>query len=470
MKVKLSENLFLSVQELNRMKQALQDSGYKQLVRYLTKSIGIAQDANNTLFKVSPKMDSNTVVVINAGVAFDSNLDPIVMEENKEIEYTTWNSVDKHWLILKRAVHNNEVGTVSVSASGVLTGVDTKFTEVLRGGPDFATKIKFDSAANNGTYEVVEVTSDTSAIISGSFAAQSGMKYQVVGTFTPGFQPDENDAKIYEYDYYEIEDIISEEKPELGQDEFLLASIYWTAAGVIQVVDERTPYLFNFSGDTDVTINNITKDDVLSLTKSRLLANSKQLEIRFEAGLTVKQYKMVTTSTNNIFTIQAFQCNFINEEDIPNNIFKNWLLVNRANMQSAVIDSNDGGALTISRYNSSLMVDADSGIDNDFVVIPNFKEVEVEVGTIGDNYEADEPKFYHKYSLVNPTNRFVIPIEYGYNRIDLKYRLVSENETTPFQPFNTAQFVNTINEKETLSDSYFEFTFNEPEVELENYS
>lgn len=131
MKVKLSENLFLSVQELNRMKQALQDNGYKQLIQFLTKSVGIAQDADNTLFKVAAKNDSNTTVIVNAGVAFDSNLNPIVMKENKEITWTNWNNIDKHWLVLKRAVNNDEEGTVSISASGVMTGVGTKFTEVL---------------------------------------------------------------------------------------------------------------------------------------------------------------------------------------------------------------------------------------------------------------------------------------------------------------------------------------------------
>ena len=85
MKVKLSENLFLSVQELNRMKQALQDNGYKQLIQFLTKSVGIAQDADNTLFKVAAKNDSNTTVIVNAGVAFDSNLNPIVMKELNQL-------------------------------------------------------------------------------------------------------------------------------------------------------------------------------------------------------------------------------------------------------------------------------------------------------------------------------------------------------------------------------------------------
>ncbi len=452
------------------MKQALQDSGYKQLIKYLTKSIGIAQDANNTLFKVAAKTDSNTVIVINAGVAFDSNLDPIVMKENKEIEYTSWNNVDKHWIILKRATNNDEEGTVSISASGVLTGTGTRFTEVLRGGPDYASKVKFSSEANNGTYEVVDVTSDTSATLSGSFGAESGLKYQVVGTFTPGFQPDDNDAKIYEYDSYEIQDVISKDQPTLGTDEFLLASITWNAQGLISVVDERTPYLFNSDGVVDENIDNVSSDTVLSLTKTKLLKTSKQLEVRFEAGLTVTKFKMVTTSESNTFAIQEFKCNFIGTEDIQDNIFANWILLNRANMQSVVIDGNEGGALTISKYNSSLMVNDDSGLDNDFVIIPDFKDVEIEVAITGDNYETDEPKYYHKYSLMNLVNRCVIPVEYGANKVALRYRLLTESNTTLFQNFNVAQFVNVLGESETLGASYFNFTFDEPEVELENYS
>ena len=71
----------------------------------------------------------------------------------------------RRWLILSRSVHNWEEGTVSVTVDGALNGIGTHFTEILRGQPNFPTKVKFNSANNTGEYEVVSVTSDSSNFV-----------------------------------------------------------------------------------------------------------------------------------------------------------------------------------------------------------------------------------------------------------------------------------------------------------------
>ena len=48
----LSPNLFLEVNELKRFRDGIEKDGYKVFVKYLTKSFGIAQNSNNTFFKV----------------------------------------------------------------------------------------------------------------------------------------------------------------------------------------------------------------------------------------------------------------------------------------------------------------------------------------------------------------------------------------------------------------------------------
>ena len=58
-------------------------------IRNLTKSYGIAQHSDNTLFKVSQKSGSNNVITVNAGVAFDKDLNIIkaLLLGKKEVSY-----------------------------------------------------------------------------------------------------------------------------------------------------------------------------------------------------------------------------------------------------------------------------------------------------------------------------------------------------------------------------------------------
>lgn len=162
-KLKISPNLFLEVNELNKLVQFLGEDGYKPFLKHLTKSFGIAQNENNTYFKVSRKNEAKNVVVINSGIAFDSNLNRIFLSEDKELEIP--NTGNNQWILISYSPTNDEEGIVSISAQGTLSGAGTKFTSVLRGQPNFPTKVKFNSSVNTDEYEVVDVSSDTVATL-----------------------------------------------------------------------------------------------------------------------------------------------------------------------------------------------------------------------------------------------------------------------------------------------------------------
>ena len=242
-RLKFSSNLFLEVNELQRFNKFLEEDGWKRAMKAISKNFGIVENASNSYFKVTARSGSNSVIVINAGIAFDSNMDAIVMTD--DLELSVGNTGSNRWVILSRAVTNEEQGTVSINSDGSLSGIGTEFTKVLRGQPNFPVKVKFNSTSNNGEYEVVSVTSDTSALLSGSFVNQSNIKYSVVGTFTPGFQPTEDNKMIYEYDSYNIEVVDSEDRPAVSEDEFILAMISFDASGSMNVSDERIRYMFN---------------------------------------------------------------------------------------------------------------------------------------------------------------------------------------------------------------------------------
>lgn len=480
-RLKFSSNLFLEVNELQRFNKFLEEDGWKRAMKAISKNFGIVENASNSYFKVTPRAGSNSVIVINAGIAFDSNMDAIVMTE--DLKLSVGNTGSNRWVILSRAVTNEEQGTVSINSDGSLSGIGTEFTKVLRGQPNFPVKVKLNSTSNNGEYEVVSVTSDTSALLSGSFVNQSNIKYSVVGTFTPGFQPTEDNKMIYEYDSYNIEVVDSEDRPAVSEDEFILAMISFDASGSMNVSDERIRYMFNNPYTQSDESDNST-DPLVSLLSTGVVGGihavgsaAAEFELIMEHGYTVTRHELLTTSTSNTFNIISGQSNFLGTGNIPDGMFRGWLLVNRANMKYALIDDNSNKSLYISNLDTSIILDS----GNDFIIVPNCNEIEYEV-TVSNNVDRPNIPFYFRSSIWNLYTRAKVHAFYPSNDVEnfdnqvtitIKYRLMDNSgNQQPFSNLAIAQFENVNGQTETLSESSFvvDLTTIEPEAKQRNYS
>lgn len=480
-RLKFSSNLFLEVNELQRFNKFLEEDGWKRAMKAISKNFGIVENASNSYFKVTARSGSNSVIVINAGIAFDSNMDAIVMTD--DLELSVGNTGSNRWVILSRAVTNEEQGTVSINSDGSLSGIGTEFTKVLRGQPNFPVKVKFNSTSNNGEYEVVSVTSDTSALLSGSFVNQSNIKYSVVGTFTPGFQPTEDNKMIYEYDSYNIEVVDSEDRPAVSEDEFILAMISFDASGSMNVSDERIRYMFNNPYTQSDESDNST-DPLVSLLSTGVVGGihavgsaAAEFELIMEHGYTVTKHELLTTSTSNTFNIISGQSNFLGTGNIPDGMFRGWLLVNRANMKYALIDDNSNKSLYISNLDTSIILDS----GNDFIIVPNCNEIEYEV-TVSNNVDRPNIPFYFRSSIWNLYTRANVHAFYPSNDVEnfdnqvtitIKYRLMDNSgNQQPFRNLAIAQFENVNGQTETLSESSFvvDLTTIEPEAKQRNYS
>lgn len=480
-RLKFSSNLFLEVNELQRFNKFLEEDGWKRAMKAISKNFGIVENASNSYFKVTVRSGSNSVIVINSGIAFDSNMDAIVMTD--DLELSVGNTGSNRWVILSRAVTNEEQGTVSINSDGSLSGIGTEFTKVLRGQPNFPVKVKFNSTRNNGEYEVVSVTSDTSALLSGSFVNQSNIKYSVVGTFTPGFQPTEDNKMIYEYDSYNIEVVDSEDRPAVSEDEFILAMISFDASGSMNVSDERIRYMFNNPYTQSDESDNST-DPLVSLLSTGVVGGihavgsaAAEFELIMEHGYTVTRHELLTTSTSNTFNIISGQSNFLGTGNIPDGMFKGWLLVNRANMKYALIDDNSNKSLYISNLDTSIILDS----GNDFIIVPNCNEIEYEV-TVSNNVDRPNIPFYFRSSIWNLYTRAKVHAFYPSNDVEnfdnqvtitIKYRLMDNSgNQQPFSNLAIAQFENVNGQTETLSESSFvvDLTTIEPEAKQRNYS
>ena len=205
--------------------------------------IGVVRDKDGSYFKTILK--SGRVITLNPGLAFDANVDCIVLENPIDFSVPTLNDGEFFWLIVSHATTHNEVGTVSINTDGSLSGVDTEFLAVLRGQANFPTKVKFSSTRNVGDYEVVEVTSDNTAVLAGDFVAESNLKYQVIGAFTPGFQPADDDRYLYSYDSCNVRTVVSEDEPQLDDNEFIVSRAYLRSDGGVEIDDYRIKNLFS---------------------------------------------------------------------------------------------------------------------------------------------------------------------------------------------------------------------------------
>lgn len=499
-KLNISPNLFLEVNELNKLTEFIED-GYKPILKQLVKKRnGIIKNDDNTYFKVSPKEGFQNIVIINAGIAFDSNLNRILLNDDIELEIPDRNT---HWIVISYDTTNYEEGLVNISSQGVLSGFNTKFTSVLRGQLNFPTKIKFNSPLNNDEYEVVDVTSDTEATLVGSFVSEKKMKYKVIGAFTPGFQPDDEDKAIYTYDSCKIQIIESEDVPELIEGQYVLAKISYINDN-INITDERTRNLFDNEVDNDSETNYLQNNPFVSLTQTTIRSD-RMLDIQFEWGYKISKFEIITSKNNDILNIISGNSNFISGNNIPDGIFEGWLLVNLTNMVSVVIENNISNSLYITNSNPFLLSNEE---DNKFVIVPNAKEIEIEVtlnkikkitqsseisnetkkmsvidkniliGTLDkidkitsylDTDDYGDSKYFFKFSIENAFSRFNIPLDYGQTSVKLRYRMLYLNKTTKFQKFANTQFINIQNNKETLGDSSFIIIVNKI-VETKNYS
>lgn len=481
-RLKISENLFLDVNELQRFVKFLSDDGYKLAIRSMTKSFGIVENTGNTYFKVTAKAGTVNTVTINPGIAFTTALDAIVME--KTLDMQILNTGVNRWLILSRAVKNTETGTVSINTDGSLLGVGTEFTKVLRGQPNFPTKVKFNSTRNSGEYEVVSVISDTSAILSGSFVNENNLQYTVIGTFTPGFQPLDENKPIYEYDSYNIRIVDSVDKPAVSADEFIIAGISFDSVGSMNISDERIYSMFNNpyaqQGGSDEAAFRNPLASLLSVAAvggiNAVNTVSVDMELIVEHGYTITKFELVTTSTTNSFNILAGSSNYLGTGDIPDGLFNGWLLVNRKNMKYAKIDSNANKSLFISNFDTSIILDN----NNDFVVVPNFNDIEYEV-KLSSNVNLPSKPFYFRSSIWNINTRmrlyaFFPSVSESFEdniTVSIGYRMLDNSgKQVPFANLAIAQFTNIDGQSETLSESSFVVNLAtiKPQTKQRNYS
>ena len=484
MDVNFSNNLFISSAELNRFKQSLGEKGWKVFAKHLVKQFGIANSGNNTYFLPAAKTGETEVITIRPGVAFDSDMNIISLEQATDISLpiAQLTNGSKYWIILSHKTTHFEEGTVNVTAQGALTGSGTDFLSVLRGQPDFPTKIRLQSQVNTGDYEVVYVSSATSAVLAGSFTQEQNLKYSVIGTFTPGFIPSDSNAQIYSYDSCDIRVVIATDISALDLEEgkdFLICSVGYEQTSM-QLQDYRIYYaLDNPYYETIDSSKELSEDKLVSMPKCSIVSkNSKGVlvELLLEHGFKVTNFETNVLSTGYRIDIQGTSNVFPSEDSLTNqdHLFKGWYLLNRQTMNYSIVDDSTSNQLFIKQLNP------DSVTGTDTILIPPFDEIEYQVAVSGNVPSISVP-YTFKFSVDNLQNKCLIPIlwedevDNGVDvvTISLRYRMFDGGKIKyQFKKFVTSTFENYNGLSGALSDSSFTLPISDlkPSDSIRNYS
>ena len=295
--LKINNDLFLGKEELNRFRKFLDDSGYRKFIGLMTKSFGVVKnfrDNDFDSFKVGTGA-SGQIKVSGNSFAVDENLNLIY--NPTDINFNIPNDSLWYWVKIKFSKTNLEQGTVSLASDGALSGVNTKFSEVLRGSPNYPSRLRLYSVDSDGFFtqlegeaEVVSVLSDTSAFIHlYSGALPETMRYAVVGTFTPGIVVPEDSKMIFEYDYVTIElvsEITQDVPPVKNTDEYYIARVK-NSGGTVTINDKRTE-IWCLDLACDIVKDAYYLGDPTQNNSWRIITNTGNLEFqRKESGIWV---------------------------------------------------------------------------------------------------------------------------------------------------------------------------------------
>ena len=451
-KIKISENLFLGVNELNHLVKFLEDDGYKRIVKQIVKKYGIVQNSDNSNFVVS-KVDNDSVT-ISSGLAIDGNVNIISLKESKTLELQ--NNVE-HYICIRYSETHVEEGVVNISRNGVLSGFGTKFLEVLRGQPNFPTKIKFyNSEDNTQEYEVVNVTNNNTATLVGDFVPEEDLKYSVVGTFTPGAVIDADNKEIYVYDDCEVFVIDGDgiSTPDLNDNEYFVAKITYNE-GTLYVSDIRYLNIFNSEG---VQTNSVTFVNLVNLYPKMFNQFNSPSGVITTAGVELLMefaYRIDSfTLSGDTITINSGTSNrYASIGDVPDSAFNGCILINKTNNTKALISDFSSGTCTL--LDSSLQLTQ----NDELYIIPNADEIEF---MVTNNSECEENYEYPKYFKVRVDNfycrLFLISnlddnTQFTNPEITINYRLIKDNVSTLFTEISSCNYYDGINSENRLYSS-----------------
>jgi hypothetical protein len=384
-KLKYSNQLFLGSQELNRQWKFTVDEGFKRNLLQNTADFGIvhqASDPSFNAFRIEAGTNSSTIKVpVNS---FAINADGNVLYKTAQDNIAITNNSAWYWIRVSHKFSPIEVGTVSIDTAGNLTGIGTKFTEVLRGQPNFPARITFSGASlNTLQYDVVEVINDTSAVLSGVFQAENTLSYAVFGTFTPGHTPSSIDQYPFQYDACQFdivaETVVNTPPSTTANYQFLVARVR-SVSGIVEIQDKRSN-VWKTQADKAISTVDKANNTLIGIEEIRYdhtQGTKEKNQIKIGWGFRSSNFTY-DTSLRKLTINAGLGGRFKSTSDFTTGDFNGWLVYDEKGVWRKIISSTKTGA-DINLFLDILNPSDAYGAGREIVIVPDVEEIEFQFG------------------------------------------------------------------------------------------
>lgn len=388
--IKYSNNIFLGKVELDKNQDSIQDDGYQKFIRDNSIEFGLINnsiDGNFENAKVIEGVGDNTILH-NAilGIDTDGKFFTKVAETTDIAVGSSGADTAWYWVKAVRSESNLESGTISISATGVLTGTGTSFLTTLRGKTsDFPTKITFPSSASNtAEYEVLSVTNDTTAQLNVvSMTSESDETWQITPTNTPSSVLTTDEKKLFNYDSVTI--TLEAESgltlvdglPTAVAGEYWLARVQNSGTDVV-IQDKRSNYIWKtidgyFTSDLDKSANPLIGVEAAKFTATTDPRDKNIVELAF--GMRSSNWTS-DANANRVTIVAGEGGKFKSTSDFTNGDFDGWRLYFKSG-KYAIIKQSTLSATQINLVLDSLDVAELTDTAQQLLVVPDCSEVEI---------------------------------------------------------------------------------------------
>jgi hypothetical protein len=258
---------------------------------FVAKGFQVADNNNNAINNLR-----------NVLVKFDDEdnieITDIASKANGDVVYVIATPVEK----------STEIGSITITASSnqiTATGID--FTKLLRDqSSGVPSKIRFKKSAssptNNLDYEVVQILSSTTAIISGSLVDEQNLELEVIGSFDLNEQMDLSNKYLYSYIKGSISFSISDT---VTDEQVILAKLTFDGTGSFVIDDLRYDNVLKFLTEnatklkieektSDFTIQHSDEDKLFKVNSTNAVTITIPLNGNFQIGCSINFVKYNT--------------------------------------------------------------------------------------------------------------------------------------------------------------------------------
>ncbi len=257
-KLKYGTELFLGKIELDRMKKFFDDDGFRMNLLDNSSLFGLIKNKIDNTFNNGFIYETAELTIGHKEIrAINSAGNLIYKPETTLISVPADNQY--YWVKIEHLFSPKEKGTFSIDVNGnlVCTSLDGELLSILRGMPDYPTRIKFYNSVNNILeYDVIEIIDNNNAIVEGDFIAETDLQISVIGTFTPGTIQTVDEKEIFQYDSCTLSLVQSTNRP-TGYDGLVFYLARVKNDGLALTIEDRRTDIWETRAD--YTLRNLTR-------------------------------------------------------------------------------------------------------------------------------------------------------------------------------------------------------------------